>query len=106
LLRLPDAYIRHSLDEGYDHLRYTIESANVDIIEPKDTPEQVLEIREELEARYHDYELCGDPPYPFSAVEREALLVAIIILYSPQSIPYHERVPTVPIPIDRSAADR
>jgi len=82
LLHLPDAYIRHSLDGGYDYFRYTIESENVRIIEPKDTPEQVDEIRDELEARYHDYELYGDPPYPFSAVEREAFSTELLL---PQS---------------------
>ena len=79
LLQLPDAYIRHSLDEGYDYLRYFVEIIDVEVIEPRDTPEQVLEIQEELSARYHDYELYGDPSIPFSTVEREAFTANLML---------------------------
>lgn len=71
LLQLPDAYIRHSIDEGYDYLKYFVEIADLKVIEPRDTTEQVLEIQEELSARYHDYDLYGDPSIPFSTVKRE-----------------------------------
>lgn len=82
LLQLPDTYIRYSLDEGSDYLHYYIEPANLEPIETKDTPEQVLEIQEELEARYHDYQLYGEPTIPFSAVEREAFTSKLLL---PQS---------------------
>lgn len=82
LLHLPDHYIRHSLDEGYDYLQYIIEQVNVEVINPKDTLEQVQEIREELEARYYDYELYGDPSLPFSEVERESFTADLLL---PQS---------------------
>lgn len=49
------------------------------IIGPRDTPEQVLEIQEELSARYHDYELYGDPSIPFSTVEREAFTADLLL---------------------------
>jgi hypothetical protein len=82
LLNMPDAYIRHSLDEGYDYLSYTLEEGGVEVTEPRDTPEQVEDMREELEARYHDYEMYGGPAYPFTAVEREKFTREILL---PQS---------------------
>ncbi|MCB0560478.1 MAG: 2OG-Fe(II) oxygenase [Phaeodactylibacter sp.] len=72
LHQLPDAYIRHSIDEGYDYLRYHIETANIEAIEPKDTPIQVEEVQKALDSHYSDYELHGRRPLPFSAAEREA----------------------------------
>lgn len=79
LLQLTDAYICQSLDGGYDYLQYCIEPIHLAIIEPKDTPEQVQDIREELEARYHDYELYGEPSIPFSTVEREAFTADLVL---------------------------
>jgi hypothetical protein len=72
LRQLPDAYIRHSIDEGYDYLRYYIEPANLEAIEPKDTPFEVRDVQKALEAHYADYELHGKRPLPFSAAERES----------------------------------
>lgn len=82
LLHIPDAYLRHCIDGGYDYLQYNIGSVNLAIIEPQYTLEQVREIQKELEARYHDYQLYGDPPIPFSAVEREAFTTELLL---PQS---------------------
>lgn len=50
-------------------MRYHIEAANVDAIEPKDTVFQVEEVQKALEAHYSDYELYGRRPLPFSAAE-------------------------------------
>ncbi|MCB0612505.1 MAG: hypothetical protein H6573_32610 [Lewinellaceae bacterium] len=82
LLHIPDAYLRHCIDGGYDYLQYNIGSVNLAIIEPQYTLEQVREIQKELEARYHDYQLYGGPPIPFSAVEREAFTTELLL---PQS---------------------
>ncbi|MCB0559288.1 MAG: 2OG-Fe(II) oxygenase [Phaeodactylibacter sp.] len=72
LHQLPDAYIRHSIDEGYDYFRYHIETINIEAIEPKDTPFQTEEVQKALDAHYSDYELRDRRPLPFSAAEREA----------------------------------
>ena len=82
LQQIPDSYLRHCIDGGYDYYRYTIEFANLETIEPKDTPEQVQEMQEELEARYHDYQLYGEPPIPFSEVDRESFTSELLL---PQS---------------------
>lgn len=82
LMQIPDSYLRHCIDGGYDYYRYTIEFANLETIEPKDTPEQVQEMQEELEARYHDYQLYGEPPIPFSEVDRESFTSELLL---PQS---------------------
>lgn len=71
LLQLPDAYIRSSIDEGYDYLRYQIEVINVEVIEPRGTLEQTSIVQKDLEAHYWDYELSGKRPLPFSKTEQE-----------------------------------
>ena len=72
LAQLPDAYIRHSIDEGYDYFRYHIEAINVEAIEPQDTPSQVKAVQKALEVHYEGYEFHGQRPLPFSIAEREA----------------------------------
>ena len=71
LRQLPDAYIRHSIDEGYDYFRYYLEIADIEAVEPKDTPLQAKESQKALEAHYHEYELYGRRPLPFAVAERE-----------------------------------
>ncbi|MCB0598749.1 MAG: 2OG-Fe(II) oxygenase [Lewinellaceae bacterium] len=73
LRRMPGAFICHSLDEGYDHTRYNVETANIEAIEPKDSPFEAEKTRRALEAHYRDYELHGkNPPPPFSPGEEDA----------------------------------
>lgn len=97
LLNMPDSYIRSSIDEGADYLRYTLEETDLEAIEPKDTIRQVKEIQEELDARYHDYELYGGPAYPFTAIERRNFTTEILL---PQSfsgwLDYLEKCLTFP----------
>jgi len=71
LLQLPDAYIRNSIDDGYDYLRYQIEVINVEAIEPRSTLEQTSIVQKDLEAHYWDYEISGKRPLPFSKAEQE-----------------------------------
>ena len=71
LSQLPDAFILHSIDGGYDYFRYFIEAVDVEVIEPRDTPDQVIATQKALEAHYEEYELSGRRPPPFSAAERE-----------------------------------
>ncbi len=79
LINLPDSYMRHSLDGGYDYLRYFIEMDEVEIINPKDTLQQVEEIQKELEARYHDYDLYGEEPIPFSKVAQGQFHASLLL---------------------------
>lgn len=72
LRRLPGPFICHSLDEGYDHTRYNVETANIEAIEPKDTPREAEKTRRALEEHYREYELHGkNPPPPFSPGEED-----------------------------------
>lgn len=75
LRQLPDDYIRSSIDNGYDYLRYQIEVENVEAIEPRGTLEQTSMVQKDLVAHYEDYELTGKRPIPFSKAEQEAFTV-------------------------------
>jgi len=67
LAQLPDIYIRNSLDGGYDYFRYFIEREQVEATQACDSVAQVKAIQEALEAHYHEYELSGQRPEPFSS---------------------------------------
>ena len=82
LMRIPDAYIRQSLDEGYDYFQYDIEEDQVKAIEPRDSPREVQEIQKELRQRYFDYEMYAGPAYPFSEYDRSAFRTGLLL---PQS---------------------
>lgn len=71
LLQMPDAYIRNSIDDGYDYLRYQIEVINVALIEPRGTLEQTSIVQKDLERHYWDYEITGKRPLSFSKAAQE-----------------------------------
>ena len=73
LLQMPDKYVRQCIDNGYDYLSYNIELSDIEVIPPKDTIKQVVEVQKQLGAHYLEYELEGKRPLPFSVDEREGI---------------------------------
>jgi hypothetical protein len=69
LQNLPTDYVINSINDGCDYFAYMIEPKDVSAVPPRDEPEDVIAMREKIEAHYKDYETRGivSPPFPGSA---------------------------------------
>ncbi len=72
LQNLPAEYIINSIDGGYDYFVYIVEPNDACIAPPRDKPEDVKAMRDQLTAHYAAYETSGVVPPPFTGSGKTA----------------------------------